>query len=409
MMMTDLERVTLADGFRVLLLGAQTLPANGALQWRVTLFDGGRVVRTLTHTGHATALGSEHAAEFLALVTAVAAPPAVLAWYGNAARDVLTRTTPAYVLKELRVLDLLGTAAAFKPALRARSGIDAFARAYGLTSSDAGTMDTAVYELLLWAVVAEAGRRQISWPQLLQAARGRMLVTDFGRCDFDESHLQAVPAVPGVYVMYDRDDLLLYVGKSANLARRLNEYFRPTRALTAKTATLRDRIKRFEIHPAGSELESLLIENQWISRMEPGLNTQRHVAEGASRYAFPLLPVAIVCPSAQTGQVEVFVCGDGVLARQVAVNIRRPLLTLLKRAVETAVWRRDVPCARGPVTDWGAAGNEICCRYFARFQNRLTWLAIDLAAGTSAMVQSIVRAADDCLQNHEPCEFRLGE
>lgn len=408
-MMTDLERATLADGFRILLFGAQHHRANGMLQWRATLFDGGRALRSLTHSGIGSALPAGLAADLLALFTAVAAPSAVLAWYGNAARDLLTRTVPGYVLKELRLLDLLATAAAFKPALRPGSPVDKVALAYGLTAQDVTSTEAAVYEHILWAVVAEGGRRQASWAGLLEAAERRVAHADFTRYAFDESHLQAVPPVPGVYVMYDRDDCILYVGKSSNLARRLNEYFRPTRDLTAKLATLRDRIRRFEIHPAGSELEALLIENAWIARMVAGLNTQRRVSEGSSRYAFPLLPVAILCASAQPVHVELFVCGADLPARQVRLDLRRPALALVRGMIEAAVWRRPGPRRRGTMIDWGLDGNELCCRYFVRYRDRLTWLSIDLSAGTDAIMHSIVQAAEGCLLNSVPAEFRLEE
>jgi hypothetical protein len=408
-MMTDLERTTLADGFRVLLLGAHRDRASGRLAWRATLFDGRRAAQSLAHEGMAATLPPEQAAGLLALVTAVAAPPAVLAWHGNAARDLLARTVPAYVLRELRLLDLMATATALKPGLRPGNAVDTIARAYALTSSEAATLDAAVYEELLWAVVAEAGRRQETWPQLREAAQRRVAHADFGRYEFDEPQLRAVPPVPGVYLMYDRDDRLIYVGKSANLARRLNEYFRPTRDLTAKTATLRDRIRRFKIHPAGSELEALLIENAWIGRMTSGLNTQRRVAEGVSRYAFPLLPVAMVCPSTQAACVEVFVCGADLPARQVRLNTRRPGVALLRQLLEAAVWRRELGGKREKVTDWGSEGNELCCRYFARFKDRLTWLAVDLSGGTEAVIQSLQRAAEGCLRSADPAEFRLGD
>jgi hypothetical protein len=143
--------------------------------------------------------------------------------------------------------------------------------------------------------------------------------------------------------------------------------------------------------------------------MVAGLNTQRRVSEGSSRYAFPLLPVAILCASAQPGHVELFVCGADLPARQVRLDLRRPALALVRGMIEAAVWRRPGPRRRGTMIDWGLDGNELCCRYFVRYRDRLTWLSIDLSAGTDAIMHSIVQAAEGCLLNSVPAEFRLEE
>lgn len=93
------------------------------------------------------------------------------------------------------------------------------------------------------------------------------------KADF-KAKLRDVPHKPGVYLMRDRFQRVIYVGKARNLRKRLGQYFTPSRAMRAdlKTTALLDAIHDFEWHLAGSEPEALLLEGRLIKEYRPRYN-----------------------------------------------------------------------------------------------------------------------------------------
>lgn len=399
--LTELERVTYRDNFRVLLLSAETRHDQGAVAWDARLFDGGREQAHVAYAGSVPGMTTELAMQLRSMVAKVAAPPHVLVYFGPSAATLVARVVPAGIVKALRLVSLGHAAAKVKllPSGRPRRSISDAAVEDGVNTHG----DAAVR--LLWEVLGEAGRRGETWESLMQANRKGHTRLDSPRQGLDVTCVRSVPAVPGTYAIFDRDNRVIYVGKSANLQRRLGEHFLQGRELDAKAATLRDRAVRFEVRPAGSELEALLYEQDWIARNPRGLNTQLRVAEGTSRYLFPVLPVAILCPSHDRSKVEVFVCGTGIRALQVTLDRGSPNRQALSAAVRAAVLHLQIPRRMMSIRDWGETGNEICARYFARYRDRVTWISLGSSGGTSAVVSSIVRGAQ-LLNALEPSEFR---
>jgi excinuclease ABC subunit C len=86
--------------------------------------------------------------------------------------------------------------------------------------------------------------------------------------------LRDVPHKPGVYLMRDRFNRVIYVGKARSLRKRLSQYFTPSRTMRAdlKTRALLDAIWDFEWHLAGSEPEALLLEGRLIKEFRPRYN-----------------------------------------------------------------------------------------------------------------------------------------
>jgi excinuclease ABC subunit C len=93
------------------------------------------------------------------------------------------------------------------------------------------------------------------------------------KTDF-RTKLQAVPHKPGVYLMRDRLNRVIYVGKARNLRKRLAQYFMASRKMTAdlKTRALLDSIWDFEFHTVNSEPEALLLEGRLIKEFRPRYN-----------------------------------------------------------------------------------------------------------------------------------------
>src|SRR5690606_22617850 len=95
-----------------------------------------------------------------------------------------------------------------------------------------------------------------------------------GRAVLDRAHLDGVPSSPGVYLMHDARDRVIYVGKAKNLRNRLSSYYSQPLGYTRKMDGLLESIQRIETIQTGSELEALLLESQLILRFQPQFNRQ---------------------------------------------------------------------------------------------------------------------------------------
>ncbi|HDE4203404.1 TPA: excinuclease ABC subunit UvrC [Staphylococcus aureus] len=85
-----------------------------------------------------------------------------------------------------------------------------------------------------------------------------------------KNKLNVVPMEPGCYLMKDRNDQVIYVGKAKKLRNRLRSYF--TGSHDAKTTRLVGEIRRFEFIVTSSETESLLLELNLIKQYQPRYN-----------------------------------------------------------------------------------------------------------------------------------------
>ncbi len=85
--------------------------------------------------------------------------------------------------------------------------------------------------------------------------------------------LKKLPAAPGVYIMRDEKDEILYVGKALNLHNRVRSYFRENVGRGPAIDQMVARIARFEYIVTDSELEALVLENNLIKEHSPKYNT----------------------------------------------------------------------------------------------------------------------------------------
>ena len=88
-----------------------------------------------------------------------------------------------------------------------------------------------------------------------------------------EEELKKLPASPGVYIMHDKHDEIIYVGKAISLKNRVRQYFQSSRNKTAKIEKMVSRIARFEYIITDSELEALVLECNLIKEYRPKYNT----------------------------------------------------------------------------------------------------------------------------------------
>lgn len=90
--------------------------------------------------------------------------------------------------------------------------------------------------------------------------------------DFEEE-LKKLPDSPGVYLMHDDKDEIIYVGKAVNLKNRVRQYFQSSRNKTAKIIKMVSHIARFEYIVTDSEVEALILECNLIKEHRPKYNT----------------------------------------------------------------------------------------------------------------------------------------
>lgn len=89
--------------------------------------------------------------------------------------------------------------------------------------------------------------------------------------DIDEE-LKKLPAKPGVYIMHDANDAIIYVGKAISLRNRVRQYFQG-RDTRPKIEKMVPKIARFEYIVTDSELEALILECNLIKEHRPRYNT----------------------------------------------------------------------------------------------------------------------------------------
>lgn len=88
-----------------------------------------------------------------------------------------------------------------------------------------------------------------------------------------EEELKKLPGSPGVYLMHNAKDEIIYVGKAISLKNRVRQYFRESTVKTAKIQQMVANISYFEYIITDSELEALILECNLIKKHRPRYNT----------------------------------------------------------------------------------------------------------------------------------------
>jgi len=81
-----------------------------------------------------------------------------------------------------------------------------------------------------------------------------------------------LPMAPGVYIMRDKTNTVIYVGKAKKLRNRVSQYFQDTVNHSPKTKTMVSKIDHFDVIVAASEFEALVLESSLIKRYMPKYN-----------------------------------------------------------------------------------------------------------------------------------------
>jgi hypothetical protein len=167
------------------------------------------------------------------------------------------------------------------------------------------------------------------------------------------------PAAPGVYVLRDAQDRVLYVGKAINLRRRLRTHFadRRWRGLKAPLARADDA----EWQEVGSELEALLREAQLIHELRPVVNVQTGPPTLGTRSIPPALvrDVIVLQPSIEEDSVELVAAradGGWMIQRTRRMGVDPVVHTTLVRFFNSPLRRKFDPAKLAPIVFSWLAG-----------------------------------------------------
>jgi DNA polymerase III epsilon subunit family exonuclease len=176
-------------------------------------------------------------------------------------------------------VDVMGLAMRLIPELR-RPNLNKVALAVGLNPKnvhragiDAETAGQV--GLRLAARARAAGHTSAVRFRAISAPPERRAKDDFGRgrAVLDRSLLADIPKRPGVYVMRDAYDRIIYVGKARNLRERVGSYYSQPLGYRRKMDGLLESLVKIDVEVTGCELEALILESQLIRRYQPRYNT----------------------------------------------------------------------------------------------------------------------------------------
>ncbi len=196
-------------------------------------------------------------------------------------------------------LDSMGLASRLVPGLR-RPSLDKVAAHFGLSPRkihraeiDAELSGKVALHLAVKA--RDLGIDTIERLRAIGRATDHVTASPVSRASslLDRSILAEIPKRPGVYLMRDPSDRVIYVGKAKNLKERVSSYFSQPLGYTRKMDGLIESIARIEIEETGSELAALLLESQLIRRYQPRYNVAMRASE---EYPYIRVDVASAWP-----------------------------------------------------------------------------------------------------------------
>ncbi len=401
--MTVLEREAFQDGFQILLLGLCYDLHQKELLYDARLFNGGRLIE---HTQEQILIDLQRTNESIAnlrtVLRKIFPQPHVLAVYGRNWQLFLDQ---CLVQQHPRLLDLRKAAVLLK-GLSLHLPIEELLQNFAVSECIKNDMIEAdAHEALLWGVLAQPNAEIRCWSDLLNL--NSKLHPTMESYSFDREQLEQLPENPAVYIMYDKHDKVLYVGKAAVLRRRFNDYFRGQVKSSDKIDTIRRRIYRFDYELVGSELEALLLENRLIGELQPELNRQRMVHSEVKEGSYNADAIAIFTPSDVKEQLDVFFLNQKH-ALQLEINPRRIPRKFLKQLLDFVLCPGHHPKPNhSGLKTWPASGRAICWRYWQRFRHDLTWLNLNSGVDSRPLVEQLAKIAKLPQVALDTAEFRM--
>ncbi|MBN1559749.1 GIY-YIG nuclease family protein [candidate division KSB1 bacterium] len=230
--------------------------------------------------------------------------------------------------------------------------------------------------LAIFALLREAEITTLA--SLRQFVQSRFM-PDFSRFAFDVDDIANISNSPGVYIMRDAAENVIYVGKAKNLRRRLQSYFHAGDGAEAKLLAIWQRLDTISVIETGSELEALLLEYDLIRAHEPPINRQygvhdRHPYRG-ERYSR-----IILLRAADENRVQIVLLNPAGRLKMVQVARRAADVRALRADIREVFQRPESdPAQRAKI--------EIAMSWLAQNSDHVS--SIDLRRVTS--VAEIVR------------------
>ncbi len=230
--------------------------------------------------------------------------------------------------------------------------------------------------ILLDQVPAEHRASPADLTRWLKARRARI---DFSRFAFGRDFIAGIPESPGVYVMRDRAGEVIYVGKSANLRRRVSSYFRVRALRDPKTVRIHDRLYSLEVLMCATEVDALMLEMHMIRDFRPAINLQEQIHEQSGRYGFAR-NVLLLVPAAD--KVEVYFLKDSVFVARRSVAYGYGPSKKLRARIES-IYFASKPRKTIQGEEWETV---IVARWLSANRRRMNFIDVEEAGTLEAVV-----------------------
>ena len=216
----------------------------------------------------------------------------------------------------------------------------------------------------------------------------------------------SLPLAPGVYIMRDKNNKVIYVGKAKKLKNRVSQYFQDTASHSVKTRLMVSKVDRFEVIVAASEFEALVLECSLIKQHMPKYNILLKDDKGYPyvrmdhKSEYPRLSIA----NKAAGDDALYFGPFG--SRAITNNALETISEILKLPKCSKVFPKDIgkgrPCLHyhmGQCEGWCQKG-KTCADYQSRMEQ-----AKQLLSGNYRKTAEDIKAA--MLEAAENLDFEL--
>jgi hypothetical protein len=223
---------------------------------------------------------------------------------------------------------------------------------------------------------ADQGIRYAS--ELLEISNRIEPSISFARYGFDRDFLTSLPEKPGVYLFRNREEQVVYVGKTRNLRGRIGSYFRITGESEEKRELILQHLYSIEHRILGSDLEALIEEHRLIDSLKPPLNRQVKIPDRELQ----IPECVILLPAADEGFLKLYFLSAGA-----------PLLDLEYRpGVDVSECLNKVRGGKGFHRD---PCKIIVMSYLKRYEDQIRVVPLDLYGSD----EDLIRVLDQHWEN----------
>jgi predicted GIY-YIG superfamily endonuclease len=241
--------------------------------------------------------------------------------------------------------------------------------------------------LLLARVPEEHRRNPESLEAWIEAANPKV---DFSRFAFGPEFLNDIPDSPGVYIMRNRAEDIVYIGKARNLRRRVRSYFTSRALKDAKITRIHEQLHSLEVVVTRSEVEALLTEMRLIRDFRPPINLQVEIHEQSGTYGKEQ-NLLLLIPHESEEKVEVYFLRAGCFVAQRSVLLgRAPSKKTLQKIRSVYFTRRHIR-----IQDREPWEVELVFRWLAANRKRLNFLDVDDAGRFEAVSERLTSYLND--------------